>query len=149
MEEGEQKTSRYNAGVAIQIRLDLIWKDANFHARHGEYSKWNMDLDRAWCELARDIKDNEYEDKTIKDKTGKLIKVLGNKSLFDSFDTRLGKLMPFKDDATDDFKKPTEEQKKKRNEQYRLLMEKELFLKRLENHLGKGTAFENEDEDDF
>ena len=37
----------------------------------------------------------------------------------------------------------------KRAEQYKILNEKELFLKRLENELGKGTTFDDGDEDDF
>jgi len=36
-----------------------------------------------------------------------------------------------------------------REEQYQILMDKQLFLARLENELGKGTTFGEGDEDDF
>jgi hypothetical protein len=41
------------------------------------------------------------------------------------------------------------EDSEKRAFQYRFLMEKSLFLRRLQNAQGKGTAYHSEDEDDF
>ena len=131
MEEQEQKISKYNSGVAIQIRLDALWKDANNHSRSGLYSKWNCDLDAIWRELARDISENDYETK---------------KKAFEKFDKDIGK---FQDSLPEGFEKPDSEFWKKRNDQYKKLMEKELFLKRLENELGKGTAYDDEEEFDF
>ena len=58
-EEQEQKTSKYNAGVAIQIRLDKLWTDTHNHCRQGRFSLWNADLDRVWCELAADLKEEK------------------------------------------------------------------------------------------
>lgn len=143
--EEEQKTSKYNAGVAIQMRLDGLWKLVNVNCVAGNFKNWNSYLDRVWSELARDIKEIEYND--FKTKEGK--EVIGYKTKFDKFDEELGKLGKFNDNAADSFKPVTSDETDKRNKQYKLLMEKELFLKRLENHLGKGTAFEHEDEDDF
>jgi hypothetical protein len=139
-ETEEIKKSKYNTGLDKIYRLNKLWSDANLHSRTGQYSKWNEDLDRIWCELAGDLKydkdkkeDKEYEN---------------YKKEFDEFDNTLAQLGGF-DDAiqTKGFNKITNEHISKRNNQYKKLMEKELFLRRLENSLGKGTAWEDEDED--
>jgi hypothetical protein len=147
MEEGqtEQKVSKYNSGIAIQMRLDGLWKQINQFCIEGKFMLWNAVLDRVWSELSRDIKENEYGDK--KDKENKIVE--GYKSKYEEFDESLREQMPFKDNAKDDFKPVSKEDIEKRAEQYEILMEKELFLKRLENHLGKGTATDDEDESDF
>ena|SRR3989304_6224050 len=130
----EPQLSKYNAGVAIQIRLDGLWKEVNSHSRAGLFSKWNADLDRIWSELARDIKENDYKAK---------------KEEFDKFDEELAKIGKFEDNAADQFEKPTKDQIDNRSKQYKRLMEKDLFLKRLENYLGKGTAWDDKEDDDF
>lgn len=54
MPDDEQpKISKYNSGIAIIMRLDVLWKDTHVHSRSGQYYKWNLDLDRIWCELSR------------------------------------------------------------------------------------------------
>lgn len=145
MEENQELKSKYNSGVNILIRLDSLWKDANNHSRAGLYSKWNNDLDTIWSELARDLNEKEYQDS--KDEDGKIIK--GYKSKFGDFDIELAKVGAFEDEIGNSFNPLTKEQIEKRQKQYRLLREKELFLRRLENHLGKGTAWEDEDGYDF
>jgi hypothetical protein len=145
MEENTELKSKYNSGVNILIRLDALWKDANNHSRSGQYSKWNNDLDTIWSELARDLKEYDYQD--IK-KDGKVEKK-GYKTLFEEFDSELAKTGAFEDDLGQSLNPLTKEQTERRQKQYRLLREKELFLRRLENHLGKGTAWEDEDGYDF
>lgn len=144
-EEQEIKISKYNSGIAIQIRLDALWKDANNHSRLGLFSKWNNDLDTIWRELARDIKDKDFLDS--KDLTGQII--LGYKTRFKEVDEAVFLDGGFEDNANNGFEPITKEQLAKRDKQYKALSEKELFLKRLENFLGKGTAFEDEDEDSW
>lgn len=136
MMEGEQtkRISKYSSGVSIQIRLDTLWRDANNHSRIGLFLRWNNDLDTIWRELARDISEDEYED--YKDK-------------FDKFDKELIKLGNFEDRANEGFNPLSKDQILKRDKQYKVLSEKELFLKRLENHLGKGTTFVDGDESDW
>lgn len=146
--EEERRTSKHNSSVSIIIRLDFLWKDANKHAREGKFSDWNNDLDTIWRELARDLKDDEYKDKRF-EKDGKKFRKLGYKSRFDAFDEELKKSGRIEDTARQGFNKITTEQIEIRAKQYEILNRKDLFLRRLENHLGKGTKFENEDEDDF
>lgn len=132
--EDGQKVSKYNSGIAIIMRLDNLWRDTHTHSRGGAFSKWNQDLDRIWCELARDIKEDEYKKK---------------ETYFDKFDEELIAKGNFEDNASEGFKDVKPEQIKKRAEQYLILMKKELFLRRLENTLGKGTAWDTGDGDDF
>ena len=133
-EEEVQKVSKYNSGVAIIMRLDGLWKDCNNHSRLGKFYLWNLDLDRIWCELARDILDKEYKE---------------YKERFDEFDTNLAKEGDFKDGDGDGFDKINKAETDKRGKHYKILMEKELFLRRLENHVGKGTAWDDGEGDDF
>jgi len=134
MEGEEKKISKYSSGVNILIRLDGLWKDANNHSRLGLFQKWNCDLDRIWCELARDLEETEYDEK---------------KKDFDNFDTQLADLGNFEDNGDVGFQPLTKDQITKRNKHYKTLMEKDLFLRRLENSLGKGTTWDEGDEDDF
>ena len=146
MVEGEEaKVSKYNSGINIIMRLDDLWRKVNHFASLGKYASWNSALDRIWCELARDLKEDEYKDKINKEN----IKTEGYKSQFDKFDKEIVAIGVFGDHASDTFNKITPEQITNRNKMYTKLMEKELFLRRLENHLGKGTAWDDNDDDGF
>jgi hypothetical protein len=127
--------SKYNSGVAKMIRMDAIWKDVNRHKRSGEYSKWNEDLDTVWCELTADAKKKN---------------VLKQKSKeFNEKNQAIAELGSFNDTSNLSFRVPTNEDNLKRIKQYQKLMDKEIFLRILEEELGKGTAWEDDDEDDF
>jgi len=136
MEENDTKTSKFSSGLNIIMRLDELWKDTHRHARNGLYNKWNLDLDRMWLELVRDYKEDDESFKKIK-------------AEFVDFDQQISDLGKISDVAMPGFKKVTEEERENRNEHYRILMKKQLFLARLENNLGKGTTFDDGDDDDF
>jgi len=140
--EGEKKVSKFSSGLNIIMRLDELWKNCANFKRRGEYSKWNEELDTIWLELARDIETDEYEDV---EEDGK-IKKEGLKTKFKKFDKKLKELLPFQD-YFKGFSEPSLEVLKKRSKQYELLMEKQIFLARLENDIGKGTSW-GEKEDD-
>ena len=144
----EVKLSKYSSGVNIIIRLDYLWKDTHTHSRLGQFEKWNNDLDRIWLELARDLLDKEFEDTYDKIIKTKVIKE-GYKTRFQEFDKKLGEIGKFEDFAGSTFETPNKNIIEKRNKHYQLLMDKQLFLARLENYLGKGTTFDDEDEGDF
>jgi len=152
-QESEKKISKFSSGINILQRVDQLWKNCHSFKRGGFYYRWNEELDSVWLELARDLKEKEYydldeEDKPIKNKdSNKKIKTKGHKSSFDKFDEELKSLLPFSDSGNEGFQKPTKEQIEKRNKQYKILMEKQLFLARLENELGKGTSWDEEDDD--
>ena len=133
-EDQEAQISKHSSGVSILIRIDGLWKDANYHSCSGQYSKWNTKLDVIWRELARDLNDTDYKTKKIE---------------FDAFDKKLTKTGQFKDSGGDTFDGLKQDEIKKRSEQYKILNDKELFLKRLENKLGKGTTWDDGEDDDF
>jgi len=140
--EGDNRTSKFSSGLNIIMRLDILWKNCQEYKRKGQYANWNDELDTIWLELARDLSEKEYRD--TKEKNGEETK--GYKSRFDIFDGNLKNQLPF-NDALTGFKKPAQEIFKRRNEQYKILMDKQLFLARLENELKKGTTYEDEDDD--
>ena len=142
MESGENKVSKFSSGLNIIMRLDELWKNCAKFKRNGQYSKWNDELDTIWLELARDLKESEFYDQ--KDDLEEII--IGYKTRFKEFDKKLKKFLPFHD-SFKGFKKPTKEDLENRENQYEILMEKQLFLARLENHLNKGTTYEEEDDD--
>ena len=114
--------SKYNSGIAQIYRIDNLWKDTHSHSRNGEMDKWNWDLDRVWVELAADLKTDDKKVTAFNEinKTiAELKEKLSNKKI---------------------------EVAKYFSEIYQRLMEKELFLRRLQNDVGKGTAFDREEE---
>ena len=133
-DNNEKQTSKFSSGINQLMRLDQLWKDSNSYSVAGLYSKRNTKLDVIWRELARDLSDKVYGER---------------KALFDAFDTNLGKAGPFMDNGSDTFNDPSRENMKTRSKQYSILNEKELFLRRLENFLGKGTTWDDEDDDGF
>jgi hypothetical protein len=141
--ELEGKHSKFSSGLNIITRLDLLWRNCQEFKRNGQYSKWNDELDTIWLELARDLNNSEYND-SKNDKTGEDIE--GYQTKFKKFDEELRKHLPFAD-SNIGFKKLEQGFITKRNQQYKTLMEKQLFLARLENELDKGTTYEDEDDD--
>ena len=128
-EEGEiYKVSKINSGMLIAMRLDMLWKDANKHKRSGEYSNWNGDLDAVWCELGGDEKEGGDADK----KYESLTKEIANFSPVINWNTSSGFNLIQKPDML------------KKLNQYKILIKKELFLRRLQNKQGKGTAYDED-----
>lgn len=160
MSENEQevKTSKYNSGVAKLIRLNSLWIDVNTHSRQGLYQRWNEDLDKIWCELSADLKEVEEDEENKENKSKRKRKdEKGKKILYfdeeldkiDDFDTKLKAQGNFQDTEPAGFAKPAQDMLKKRAEHYKILTEKEIYLRRLENKVGKGTAWEDDDEDEW
>jgi len=135
--EEDRQVSKFSSGIQILIRLDRLWSETHSAVKAERYYLWNTLLDRVWCELSRDLPEKEYE---------------GWKKKFDGIYKKIsdsGKIVDNVDDLGIGFKKVAPDFLKRRANQYKLLMEKELLLRRLENHLGKGTTWNDEDEDDF
>ena len=123
-EEGSpSKISKYNSGIAQIQRLDILWRDSHRHSRTGELIKWNWDLDRVWCELAGDLKEDDP--------------MIAEFNLFKTTIGNINNYMKNKKITTDEYAKQL----------YTELMEKEILLRRLQNKLGKGTSFTDADED--
>ena len=127
MEEGfsniqnmdDLKLSKYNSAFAILYRIDRLWQDSHIHSRNGLYEKWNLDLDRIWCEIAADA--NEEFEKQF-EALNTEIKLIGFKRTNEGTIILAHKLYP-------------------------ILMKKEIFLRRLQNKQGKGVAYEDSIDD--
>ena len=129
-DEYENKTSKINSAFLINKRLDELWRDAHKHSRQGKYSQWNADLDCLWSELGR-----EYE---INIKQQEEFNIINKKlGIVKNWTTSYG------------FKKISEKEKLEMARQYQILIDKELFLGRLQNLQGKGTAYSDGSEDDW
>lgn len=122
---GSEKVSLFNGGISEIYRLDFLWKDAHTHSRAGLLEKWNWDLDRVWCELAGDIPLGDDREKQFKEMNSKLAQI--KQDLF----KRKIDLMNYNE------------------KMYTQLMDKEIFLRRLQQKLGKGSKFVDDDEDDW
>ena len=124
------KTSKLNSGGLINLRLDVLWKDAHKHSRAGMYSDWSADLDCIWSELGGEYKEDSEQAK--------------------EFNSLIEKLLLIRNwNTTDGFKKILPEDKLEMTRQYLLLRRKELFLRRIQNEQGKGTAYTDGSEDDW
>lgn len=137
MADDEIKVSKHSSGVSIIIRLDQLWKNCHNYKRSGQYRKWNEELDSVWLELARDLKKDADESKDY----GKL------KEKFDKFDKEINVIGQITDERPAGFEDLPKDFIKKRSEHYSKIMEKQLFLARLENLIGKGTSWDDEDDD--
>ena len=127
----EDKTSRINAAGIINITLENLWRDAYSAMSNGNLTTLNYKLDAIWALLGGD----EKEDSEWATKFNKIdLEVHNTGSLS-------GK--------TTGFELIGDEKKTSRSLQYLLLRNKAIFLRRLQNKQGKGTAYHDEEYDDF
>lgn len=125
----EQKISKINAAGLINLTLKNLWEDFYGHLRAIKYSQANGDLDCLWVEFGGDLGEdddsvNKYEeiDKKVAENFNKIPKLKAFENYKDEDLEILGK-------------------------QYKLLLKKALFLRRLQNKQGKGTAYRDGSED--
>ncbi|HDK42170.1 MAG TPA: hypothetical protein ENG87_02220 [Candidatus Pacearchaeota archaeon] len=125
------KISRINAAGIINITLENLWKDAFSSMAKGNLVIWNRKLDAVWGILGGDQEENDGVDKEM-DKLNMKIYETGSLN-----HKKVG------------FEKLKEDEAEKMALQYLLLNKKNLFLRRLQNKQGKGTAYQSEDTDDM
>lgn len=130
-EVDEEKLSRINAAGLINITLENLWKDCYNAMADGNLVRWNRKLDAIWTNLGGDVKEGEAADKKMEEIDSKIYKT--------------GSLNHKKTG----FQKADENESTIMSLQYLHLKEKALFLRRLQNKQGKGTAYTSEDDDDF
>ena len=122
----DYKTSKINSGMLINLRLDLLLKDCHKHSRNANYSAWNSDLDRIWCELAADVDEGSEDEKKIEEI---------NKKIGETGELKMSS-------KPAGFRNYGEKEILTHTKQYDLLNKKEIFLRRLMNKQGKGTAYD-------
>lgn len=127
------KQSKVSGAWLQNIRLDFLWRACNNAAVTNQYSNWNNILDRLWSELSGDIPEGHPLEKRylfINKKLSDLTSEIQN--------TGSEGFVEIDSNTKDTFKK-----------QRIILMEKEIFIRRLTNQLGKGTKYVDENEDDW
>ena len=128
-EANEDKVSRINSAGLINSILENLWRESYTAMANGDYLKWNSKLDSIWTILGGDCEENKDEDKSI-------VKI--NLSIYEA-----GTLKSKAGGGFNDNINPNNAL------QYQLLLRKSLFLRRLQNKQGKGTAYQNDDDDDI
>jgi len=125
----DDKISRINSAGLINSILENLWRESYNAMANGDYLKWNSKLDSIWTILGGDCEENKDEDKSI-------LKI--NLSIYEA-----GTLKSKAGGGFNDKINPNNAL------QYQLLLRKSLFLRRLQNKQGKGTAYQNDDDDDI
>lgn len=130
-ETQESQLSRINSAGLTNITLENLWRDCYSAIAQGDLEKWNRKLDAIWIVLGGDVKEGDNDDKAMKDID---LNIYANGSLNNK---RIG------------FTKSSKNSSLIIATQYIWLKKKSLFLKRLQNRQGKGTAYASEDDDDI
>ena len=128
-DESESGQSRLNAAGLINATLERLWSESYNAMANSDFSKWNIKLDSIWAILGGDVKPQGKVEIKINDLD---LKIYGTGSL------SMVKSAGFKKEVNPN-----------RAKQYHLLKQKSLFLRRLQNKQGKGTAYADDDEDDW
>lgn len=113
--------SKFNEAGSQINRLSWLWQQCNALSGSGEYLKWKWELDKIWRELYPDAANKENEDNKAYTKQNKLI----NMKIGLAEKRNIPSLM------------------------YQVLQEKELFLRKLADEVGKGGKRGAAEDDDF
>lgn len=128
MDGDEDIKSKINAAGLINSTLERLWSECYSAMSSGNYILWNTKLDAIWVILGGDVKENGDEDKSIRVID---LEIYNNGSL----KNKIGRGFESKSNPNNAI-------------QYQLLKKKSLFLRRLQNKQGKGTAYyDGEDEE--
>jgi len=127
--ESGGQSSRINAAGLINATLEKLWMGCYTAMSNSDYLAWNIKLDSIWAILGGDEPEGKVADKKMNE--------------FDMKIYGLGSLSPDKSVGFESKINPN------RAKQYQLLKRKSLYLRRLQNQQGKGTAYQTDDEDDW
>lgn len=141
MEETEQtnKLSFANSAYAQIYRTDDIKKRCQRYAATSNHFLWNMELDNMWRELAPDLP-QKYTKQPEKIKEVYIKLNLINLRILSTYPLISGS-------PHNGFNKLQKAVNERISLQYQYLNEKEIFLGELQNDIGKGTKWADEDQD--
>lgn len=125
----ETMTSKINSAGLINATLEKLWVECYCAMDSGNYIKWNTKLDAIWSILGGDCKEGDKDDKKYNELNEKIYAV-------GSLASKTGTGFNKKENPNNPLK-------------YHWLLKKNLFLRRLQNSQGKGTAYDKGDGDDF
>lgn len=127
----EKNISRINAAGLINITIEKLWNESYVALSNGNLVGWNRKLDAVWCVLGGDVKEGGDEDKE-----------------FNKIDLKLHELGSLNHKKVG-FERMSENESGIIAQQYIWLRKKSLFLRRLQNDQGKGTAYARDDDDEM
>jgi len=127
----DEQMSRINSAGIINITLENLWRDCYSAMATGKLVLLNRKLDAIWTLLGGDVTPGDDTDKEMQEIDLKIYEQ--------------GSLNPKKKG----FETHGEGASKTMAIHYVLLKKKALFLRRLQNAQGKGTAYVDHDYDDF
>ncbi len=130
-ESEEERISKINAAGIINITIENLWRDIFVSMSKGDLVTWNRKLDAIWGILGGDQKEGDTEDTAMEALN---LKIYHTGSL---------------NHKKSGFQKLKDDESEKMALQYLLLNKKNLFLRRLQNTQGKGTAYASDDRDDM
>jgi hypothetical protein len=131
LETEEERLSKLNSAGIVNITLENLWRESYSAMTRADLVTWNRKLDAIWLILAGDVKENDENEKA-----------------YDKIELKIYKIGPLKS-LKIGFEALDEKQQAGAVMHYLLLKKKALFLRRLQNKQGKGTAYISDDEDDF
>ena len=123
--------SRINSAGIINITIENLWRESYSAMTKADLVTWNRKLDAIWLILGGDVNPGDPKEKE-----------------FYEIEEKIYKTGSLRVNQTG-FKKVTDDDRNKSATQYVLLRKKALFLRRLQNQQGKGTAYADASEDDF
>jgi len=127
--ETDDRTSRINSAGLINSLLENLWRESYTSMSQGDYVKWNSKLDAIWSILGGDCVEGEEED-------NRMSKI--NLKIYENGSLKSKSGLGFNQNSNPN-----------NSIQYQWLLKKALFLRRLQNKQGKGTAYQNDDDDDI
>jgi len=126
------KLSKINSAQLVNSMLHNLWLDFFRHIREPDYNSANLDLDCIWTILGgeKESDDRKEAETNYKNVQGKILN-LGEETI------KTG------------FSKPTTKDIVRYANYKKILMEKALLLRRLQNQQGKGTAYGYGEDEEF
>jgi len=139
MERSEEEYSKdkkelisdFNEAKFQIYRLNLAWIGCRSLSENGLFDKWKWKLDAIWRELSPDAREKDGYKKKYTEWTTEGIK---------DEKTYIFKVNKLNDNIAN---------AANRNEKYKALQEKEIFLRCLQDDVGKGSRRSSSDEDDI
>ena len=134
LESDYNKTSKINSAGLINLRMNKLWGIADMCSVKADVKNWYLVLDTIWGNLAADIVEKDKD--KIKDYDN-INKELTDKGFFNIYKQPKG------------FERQDNKLIENRHFYFRKLRELQIFLTKLENAQGKGTAYRDPYDDDF
>jgi hypothetical protein len=126
---GSLKTSKINSGMLTNLTLNTLWFDFFKAFRNVDYKLANHNLDCIWIILSGDVRDKE------------------DMSSYIAIETKLSQLPYLGKPVKTGFQKLNDTDKSSLLVQKSLIVEKASYLRVIMNKQGKGTAYDDGDDE--